>query len=98
MRGNQSGSIWLIAVQQRSVPCVKETKKMQTWMMPAAGAVFLLGAVLLLPRMPIADSTAEAANASAPAPKGYRTCFVEQHFVATGAPRLEARRRCVFDD
>jgi len=71
---------------------------MQKWILPAAGAVLLLGAALLLPRMPITDSTAEAANVSAPVQKGYRTCFVEQQFVATGVPRLEARRRCVFDD
>lgn len=71
---------------------------MKKWILPAVGAVLLLAGALFLPRMPMADSSAEAANVESSAQKGYRTCFIERRLVSTGAPRLEATRRCVFDD
>ncbi|MGA0562485.1 hypothetical protein ACO2RV_08550 [Ancylobacter sp. VNQ12] len=70
---------------------------MKKWILPALGAVLLLGGALLLPRMPMSDSSAEAANVVAPAQNGYRTCFIERRLVSTGMPRLETTRRCVFD-
>jgi hypothetical protein len=71
---------------------------MKKWILPAVGAVLVLSGALLLPRMPLSDSRAEAANVLAAAQKGYRTCFTERRLVSTGTPRLESARRCVFDE
>lgn len=69
---------------------------MKKWIPPAIGAILLLAGALLLPRMPMSDSSAEAANVETSAQKGYRTCFVERRLISTGMPRLETTRRCVF--
>ncbi|PZQ83333.1 MAG: hypothetical protein DI549_08275 [Ancylobacter novellus] len=71
---------------------------MKKLIVTAVGALLLLGCALLVPRMPLSDSRAEAANVVTAAPKGYRTCFTERRLVSTGTPRLESTRRCVFDD
>lgn len=71
---------------------------MKKWILPAFGALLLLGGALLLPRMPMSDSRAEAADVVAAAQKGYRTCFSERRLASTGTPRLETTRRCVFED
>ncbi|MBS9477933.1 hypothetical protein [Ancylobacter radicis] len=60
---------------------------------PLLSAGLLLGGALLLPRLTAADANAEAAET-----KGYRTCFLERSFVAEGTPRLETKRRCVFEE
>lgn len=74
---------------------------MMKYLLPVAGAVLLLCGALLLPRLTSADANADAAppaGGQEPASAGYRTCYLERSFVATGTPRFETRRRCVFDE
>ncbi len=80
---------------------MKNSVVMMKYLVPVAGALLLLCAALLLPRLAGADASADAAPASSAvaAPSGgYRTCYLERSFVAYGTPRLESRRRCVFDE
>lgn len=78
---------------------------MTKYVFPVLGAVLLLGGALLLPRLTSAGASAgtgePAITAKAqiePQPSGYRSCFQERSFVASGTPRFETRRRCVFDE
>lgn len=78
---------------------------MTKYAFPVLGALLLLGGALLLPRLTSAGASAgtgapaiTAKEQTEPQPPGYRSCYQERSFVASGTPRFETRRRCVFDE
>lgn len=62
-----------------------------------AGAGLLLGGALLMPSLSGADAEARDVKNEG-AGRSYRTCYLERRFIASGTPRIETNRRCVFGE